>query len=169
MPFLKQFLLILFLLRVLPVFINPYTLDDFLYSNEEIAILFLFILFIGTIERFFGQTFFDACMEKARYLRELHGTFTKENYVFLNNQKENLLRMKEISQMVPIEEKKLQRASVFFSFIGFKLQSNEIHTFYEEQLQQLVPVRTEDSKPILSTFTKVFHEEFANPEETNAL
>ena len=64
MSFTKQFLLVLFFVKIIPVFFYPYTFDDFLYSNEEIAIAILFIFFVATIEKFFGQTFFDALLEK---------------------------------------------------------------------------------------------------------
>lgn len=116
----------------MPVFFYPLNFDDFLYSNEEIAIAIIFILFIATIEKYFGGIFFDAFMEKARYVRELHDSFTKEEYNLLKNQKakSNLLYKKTLQDI-------FQSTTYFLEILLFfsrKTKSNGIHRMYEEQI-----------------------------------
>lgn len=161
MTFTKQFFLVLFFVKVFPVVVYPYTFDDFLYSNEEIAIAILFLLFVATIEKYFGQIFFDAFMEKKNYLRELHASFTKQKYVFLKKQKENLEGIKYISQNFPILEYMFLSESFSFSFTK-KLISNEINTLYDEQFGQLAQGSKEDNIRMAPIFRKLFHEEFSN-------
>lgn len=161
MSFTKQFLLVLFFVKIVPVFFYPYTFDDFLYSNEEIAIAILFILFIATVEKFFGQTFFDALMEKKNYLRELHTTFTKETSIFLKKQKETLEGIEEISQTFPFTQDRFLSESIRSS-LKKKLEENQINQFYEVQLSQLLQSSTQDYAPMSFYHTYVFNEEFVH-------
>lgn len=154
MSFTKQFLLVLFFVKIIPVFFYPYTFDDFLYSNEEIAIAILFIFFVATIEKFFGQTFFDALLEKKNYLRELHKTFTKETFLFLKKQKENLEGMEQISETFPLMKDTLVSPFLLFS-LKKEREENEINQWYERQLEQLLLVRRSNEKYNPMTFIMI--------------
>lgn len=168
MPFLKHVFLLLFLVKAFFILFVPYTFDDFLYSNEEIAIAILFILFIATMQKFFGQTFFDAFMEKKKYLRELHQTFTKETTVFLKKERFFLKGMQGVTEYFPLCD------DVFFpgkkNQIPFekKLESNRIHRVYEEQFGHLKKVSHLDSESIAFGFLMVFIETYSNGKEMDS-
>lgn len=136
MSLIKQVFLVLLFVKVLPVCFYPYTFDDFLYSNEEIAIAVIFILFIATIERYYGQIFFDAFMEKARYLRALHESFTKEKYEVLKKEKKDLGGFEQITQALF-----LQKNPFFSEFLPVgltKTKSNELDRQDGSEVHQLL-------------------------------